>query len=133
MRPWWHRTLAAVLALWLVALVAEPAAVHPCPMHDGVASASGAALAHAGMRMAASGMDDAHPGAPAHAHGCTCLGDCAAAGWAATAARAPRLALAGRALVARAIVPTATNAAFRLAEPAHARPPSIGPPPVHLA
>lgn len=99
-RPLWSRALAALLAVWFAIVMAEPAALHSCPMHGGpaVAAASGghhaapapeaAASIHAAARH---GM--AHHGAPVPAdrgagHQCTCLGRCAAGvGAAAPAAR----------------------------------------------
>ena len=89
-RPFWYRAVAAVMAVWLAIVMAEPAALHACPMHGGVmhgvagagtrsaagaAGASDAAAAHAAM-----GHDAASHERPAHGTGyqCTCLGRCTA-------------------------------------------------------
>ncbi|HXE59459.1 MAG TPA: hypothetical protein VN607_02085 [Gemmatimonadaceae bacterium] len=82
-RRWSTRLGSAFLAIWFVLCVTEPvAAMHRCPMHDGVAGVmampngqamNGAAPLHQGT--------DSQPTAPAH-HDCTCLGDCAGAAFA---------------------------------------------------
>lgn len=64
---WWHRVLRAVVALWLGVFLAEPDALHACPVHS---------PAMAGHAHGAS-----HHGAPASqtaGHLCTCPGPCSA-------------------------------------------------------
>src|SRR5215212_7710544 len=77
-RRWWERTLAAFMAFWLAAVVAEPAFLHSCPQHDGHgAMAAPAAGAHAGHHGGAHHAVPTSDPAPTPAsHGCTCLGDC---------------------------------------------------------
>lgn len=62
-----------MMALWLAAILGEPAALHHhCPMHDGpVPAAAGAHGSHSGQ----------HVPAPDHGkHGCTCVGTCSSGG-----------------------------------------------------
>jgi hypothetical protein len=40
---WWHRLLSALLAVWFVLSVAEPAWLHACPMHGGRSAAASVA------------------------------------------------------------------------------------------
>lgn len=82
-RRWYTRFGSAFLAIWFVLCVTEPvAAMHRCPMHDGVAGVMVMTNGHAmnGARHAQHDTDS-HPSAPAH-HDCTCLGDCAGAAFA---------------------------------------------------
>ena len=120
----WTRALAAVMAAWM--LVVMTGRLHACPTHDGaaLASTSGAHAAHAAHA--------AHGGAPTHGatHACTCLGDCCVA-----AVAAPPV--AGEALVAvvatvAAPAPRAALLRYRPSAPEHARPPSLGPPALHV-
>lgn len=69
-----HRLAAALLALWLVVVTAEPSWLHACPAHDGAATA-GVADGHAGH----GGSHDAPAsgGQGSGSHACTCVGDCA--------------------------------------------------------
>ena len=85
-RHWLHRAFAAVLVAWFTALVVEPVALHPCPMHDGVLlMASGAAghdmggmaMPHAPAMSHAAGHEHGPAQHPA-GHQCTCLGTCTA-------------------------------------------------------
>jgi hypothetical protein len=59
---WVRRVASLLLGGWLAIFVIEPAALHSCPVHDGVAPASHAMHHHS-------------PAAPAHG-GCTCPGAC---------------------------------------------------------
>jgi hypothetical protein len=118
----WHRAFAAVLALWLVGLIAEPVSLHLCPMHGGLAAMPG----HVGHTGAG------HHRAPAtHGHGCTCLGDCAGA-WTPVVPSAAVVSVA-RVVAVPHVAVRAANAAFRPSAPEHARPPSVGPPSLYLA
>jgi hypothetical protein len=82
------RVFAIVLVAWFAALTAEPIALHPCPMHDGMlAMHSGAAMQHqmgaAAMGHGASMSEMATPqqmppSQPMQHHQCTCLGACTA-------------------------------------------------------
>ena len=82
-RPWYTRLGSALLALWFVVCVTEPAAaMHRCPMHDGVTGVMVMTNGHAMHGAARAPLHtDSHPSAPAH-HDCTCLGDCAGAAFA---------------------------------------------------
>jgi hypothetical protein len=154
-RWWWYRPFAAVLALWLLAFSAEPAAVRLCPLHDGtgrvdvaqdgrpvgVRAAAHATAGHAGRPAAADRPDtQAHGHAPSSvpAHGaghrrhrgCTCVGDCCAA------SPVSRPTVAAALLDATIVVaparPVVIVSSRRPSTPEHARPPSIGPPTPHL-
>lgn len=76
-RRWYTRIGSAFLAIWFVLCVTEPlAAMHRCPMHDGVmVMTNGHAMPDAARAQHDPG---SQPSAPAH-HDCTCLGDCASA------------------------------------------------------
>ena len=131
---WWFRPLAAVLAVWVVVFVADPTALHACPLHDRTPH-DGMALdgmPHDGMSHGGStvhggpGRDADHHAAR---HVCTCPGNCCAA----TPLTAP----------ATDTVPTAAQVvacarrrplpapSHRRTAPEHARPPSVGPPALH--
>lgn len=82
-RRWWHRGLSALLAVWFALVVAEPAALHACPMHSAAepstSSADASQAAHGGHAGHAAPSADRQAGdhRPADdAHVCTCLGDC---------------------------------------------------------
>jgi hypothetical protein len=62
------RALTALLLVWFAIVLAEPAALHACPMHDVPAQTSAAGHSHS------------HQGpAPQDQHrGCTCIGHCSA-------------------------------------------------------
>lgn len=81
-RRWYIRIGSAFLALWFVLCVSEPvAAMHHCPMHDGVA---GLMVMPNGQIMGGAAQMPHHsdrPTAPAQ-HNCTCIGDCAGAAFA---------------------------------------------------
>jgi hypothetical protein len=71
-RPWYARIGSAFLSLWFVLCVSEPvAAMHRCPMHDGVAGVM--AMPNGQMMGGAAQTPQNHdqPPAPAH-HDCTC-------------------------------------------------------------
>ncbi|MGH7620519.1 MAG: hypothetical protein ACREPM_25160 [Gemmatimonadaceae bacterium] len=82
-RSTWGRALVGLWSLWLFVVLAEPAAVHSCPVHGahGEHGMSGAAMA--GMH----GAHAAHGAEPASAPGdsrhgpaqCTCVGLCCCA------------------------------------------------------
>jgi hypothetical protein len=69
-RPRWERASRGLFAIWFVIVVAEPAALHSCPVHSGhaVIAESGPSGAHA-----------SH-GRPSHERHqqCTCIGTCTA-------------------------------------------------------
>jgi hypothetical protein len=69
-----HRSVAAFMALWFTVVTVEPARLHTCPMHDGLAMTGGMAMAHAGhsayAHHAPADQDSAK-------HTCSCLGSCA--------------------------------------------------------
>lgn len=68
-RPLSFRVVSALLAVWLAIVLAEPAALHVCPAHDGMAAESGGHGAHVHH-------DAEDSGVPAQ---CACLGHCAGA------------------------------------------------------
>jgi hypothetical protein len=78
-RRFWVRTVAAVMAVWLAAVVAEPAFLHSCPAHGSSHGLPDAAPSAAGHEHHAVEAAPSEPTAPAEApagHYCTCLGDC---------------------------------------------------------
>ncbi|HEX5438067.1 MAG TPA: hypothetical protein VFW98_12955 [Gemmatimonadaceae bacterium] len=89
-RHWVSRVFTALLTLWFAALVTEPVALHPCPMHDALLVAQAEMAVSHGMRgmapmrghvMMTHGDSQQAPRAPqmpTH-HQCTCLGTCTAA------------------------------------------------------
>jgi len=128
----WYRSVAAVLAIWLVGVVAEPAALHRCPLHDGAASgdtAPASATQHDG-HGAASGHQHGTGGGHHAGHGCTCLGDCCAPTL--LSAPAATVAITDAPVVRRPPSQPELASAYRPAAPDHARPPSIGPPLLHV-
>jgi hypothetical protein len=75
-----HRFLAAFSALWLAISIAEPAVLHLCPMHDGVAAAAGTQGDHTGHGAHAAADAAADANAPSDEESsCLCIGDCPAA------------------------------------------------------
>ena len=75
-RRWWERALAAVMAVWLIAVVAEPAFLHSCPMHGGLSLATSASAANHAVHQHASPAEQKSPEKAPASHQCTCLGDC---------------------------------------------------------
>jgi len=81
-RRWYTRIGSAFLALWFVLCVTEPvAAMHRCPMHDGVAGVMAMPNGHMMGGAAHVPHNPDEPSSPAH-HDCTCVGDCAGAAFA---------------------------------------------------
>ncbi|MFL5575508.1 MAG: hypothetical protein ACJ79S_06020 [Gemmatimonadaceae bacterium] len=89
-RPLWSRAVAALVAIWFAIMMAEPAALHSCPMHGGLAVTAAAAGGHhhGGSVPAALAAPSEHAAQPQHGapapvdhgaggHQCTCLGQCA--------------------------------------------------------
>src|ERR1041384_6038633 len=71
-----HRIGAGLLALWFTVVTVEPARLHACPMHDGLAIATveHAHASHAGH------MGHGAPTSPeSQKHSCSCIGSCATA------------------------------------------------------
>jgi hypothetical protein len=71
-----HRIGAGLIALWFTVVTVEPARLHSCPMHDGLAIATPehAHGSHAGH------MGHGSPESPdSQKHGCSCIGSCATA------------------------------------------------------
>lgn len=122
-RRWYSRLGSAFLAIWFVLCVTEPlAAMHRCPMHDGLMVMANGQAMHGSAH--AQHDTDSQPTAPAH-HDCTCLGDCAGAAFAGLPAAGISV-VAAVVLTARVSTPTAQLA---VAVPApHARPFANGPP-----
>lgn len=124
-RRWYTRIGSALLAIWFVLCVSEPvAAMHRCPMHDGV---PGLMVMPNGQTMAGAAQlphnPDQQPG-PTH-HDCTCVGDCAGATFAGIPAVSVTLASAG-VRVLRVDTPAAP-VTHPVPAP-HARPFANGPP-----
>jgi hypothetical protein len=98
-RTWLERSLSALFAVWLAFIVAEPAALHSCPMHGGHGAA---AISRPGaLGSGSAGKDHGQPTAH-HGHGaptdddsaqryCSCLGQCSSAGPGAAVPAAPVL------------------------------------------
>ncbi|MGH7648321.1 MAG: hypothetical protein ACREND_09405 [Gemmatimonadaceae bacterium] len=125
-RRWYTRVGSAFLAIWFVLCVTEPvAAMHRCPMHDGVADVMVMTNGHAMSGAAHVQHDtDSPPSAPAH-HDCTCLGDCAAAAFAGL----PASWIAVVAVVAHTVRVQTPQAQLAVLVPApHVRPFANGPP-----
>jgi hypothetical protein len=79
-RHWLRRSFSALVAVWFVLVMVEPVAIHSCPVHGGHGSAHPAASAHASAPTHA-GHDTGDAPTPGEHHaGCTCPGDCTAAG-----------------------------------------------------
>lgn len=124
-RSWCARVVAAMLAVWFAIAVAEPAALHTCPMHDGV----GAHGAHG----AAGPSEHADHGTPERSSSrqCTCLGDCVGVAIAALPAIPPRMHVP--AAVSRQRTLPATEPDALPAAPGLLLPFANGPPGVALA
>ena len=77
------RVLASVLGTWLAICLAEPAQLHTCTMHGGLAvvqteagdSHGSVATGHGGMR-AETGHSHHDQSSDSQSRQCTCLGDC---------------------------------------------------------
>ena len=117
------RYLAVVYALWLAVVLAEPAALHACAMHDG---AHGAAHVHGATTMGR---------VPTVAHSspertktpqCSCVGTCCATVAVAAPHASDVLSLFGPIRFERVLVSAASD--YRPAANEYARPPTIGPP-----
>jgi len=124
-RPWYARIGSAFLALWFVLCVTEPiAAMHRCPMHDGVAGVMAMPNGHMMGGAAQTPRNPDQPSAPAH-HDCTCIGDCAGAAFAAV----PDVSIALRSPVVQTMRINAPVAPviYPVSAP-HARPFANGPP-----
>jgi len=77
LRSRWSRLLAALLTLWLGVFLADPDALHACPVHSPVAAQAHGHAGHHDM-----GRDMGHDmGHDAHhaGHACSCPGPCCAA------------------------------------------------------
>ncbi len=122
-RPISFRLAAGVFAGWLALLLADAPALHPCPMHDvppaGVWAGARAPSAMAGMAMpgdpAGATTAPASGAHPAHVHGCTCLGACAAGVMALVAA--PPALVSAASLLARVATAPASPAPLRRPAP----------------
>jgi hypothetical protein len=128
-----NRLVATLVAAWTLIIQVGPAALHACPTHDGAATAAPTAhhAAHHATAAAING-EQTHPdSAPSHSHRCTCLGPCCNA--------APVAIITSDALLAFATVlpsvPREPGAPLLYvpSAPEHARPPSLGPPALHIA
>ena len=124
-RRWYIRIGSAFLALWFVLCVTEPvAAMHRCPMHDGVASVMAMPNGHTMGGAAQMPHNPDQPSAPGH-HDCTCVGDCAAAAFAGL----PAVSVALRSAVIETVRVHTPAAPVVYPVPApHARPFANGPP-----
>jgi hypothetical protein len=106
-----RRVASLLLGCWLAIFVVEPAALHSCPIHDGVAPASHMMHHHA-------------PATPGHGC-CTCPGACCPAAGA-RLERAPVVVPAR--IVAIAMPDVAAPPLVRLGCVQRILPPAIGPP-----
>lgn len=130
-----HRTAAVLLAAWVTAFQAEPAALHVCAAHDGSAHVSGAT--HASVASLDADPTDGHAehgdvaaptgadqSAPDH-EACTCPGGCTVAGT--VDVPGTRASLVQETAVS-AHDPFSTFAAIAAADPDHLLPFANGPP-----
>ncbi len=125
-----HRILAGVLSVWLVICLAEPAQLHTCVMHGGLAIDATVSGSHGSSHV----HDVASTGGTQHSHHqsdgkqsnqCSCLGDCSA-GRTLVGIVAPRATFVPEAIEAS---PTAfAYASPAIAAPHFLRPFSNGPP-----
>src|SRR3954470_20872434 len=125
------RILASVLSVWLVVCLAEPAQLHTCVMHGGLAiNASHAthhAATHSAHTTAATVAKHSQPQKDGgHATQCTCLGDCSTGGTVVAVTASP-ISLASNTVE----VPAApfAYASPAIVAPQFLRPFSNGPPP----
>ena len=78
------RILAGVLSVWLVICLAEPAQLHTCVMHGGLAIDATASVSHHGSThavhdVASTGAQHSHHQSDGkQSNQCSCLGDCSA-------------------------------------------------------
>jgi hypothetical protein len=74
-RSWFGRVFASLFAFWFAISLAEPAALHSCPMHgtDAANVHAHGAVAHHSSASRHSSSDSDHA-----ARHCTCLGSCCA-------------------------------------------------------
>ncbi len=125
-RAWWFRSLAVVLAAWFTVVMAEPAALHNCPVHGGAAAGHAAPAAHEHAQSHAASMPDGG-GQQQHAV-CTCVGTCCAAriAGAAVPGETVVVALVVTSQARRAVLPSTT--APSIDEPEFLLPYPNGPP-----
>jgi hypothetical protein len=132
-RARWIRVLAALLAAWFVVFTTEPRALHACPMHDGlplqaVSNSASAHAAHNGDAHASHSGGDSTPHAGNHR--CSCLGACC--GPAAIGLPHATDALVVTIGPVAALALPAGPLRLRPSAPEHARPPTRGPPVLHI-
>jgi hypothetical protein len=125
------RILAAVLSVWLVVCLAEPAQLHTCVMHGALAidasHATHHAATHSAHTTAATVAKHSQPQKDGgHATQCTCLGDCSTGGTVVAVTASP-ISLASNTVE----VPAApfAYASPAIVAPQFLRPFSNGPPP----
>jgi len=88
-RNWVYRAFAGIISAWLVICLVEPAQLHTCAMHGGLAIGGAHAIAHGTGGHAGSAAHHAAPSPAAastqshhdrdsdsQSHQCSCLGDC---------------------------------------------------------
>ncbi|HEV7387875.1 MAG TPA: hypothetical protein VGN73_04605 [Gemmatimonadaceae bacterium] len=125
------RILAGVLSVWLVICLAEPAQLHTCVMHGGLAIDAYASGSHHGLSHA---HEAASTGITKHSHHqtdskqsnqCSCLGDCSA-GRTLVGIAAPRATFASATIEIQATI--FADASPTIVAPHFLRPFSNGPP-----
>ena len=113
------RLVSVLCALWLVVVLAEPAALHTCAEH-------GAAYPDVGHHGARGHLAGPHESPTKRPHQCSCVGACCFAVATVLSARADALTSGEARSPERVIVSDASD--FRPIAVAYARPPTIGPP-----
>ena len=80
-RNWYSKALAGIIGIWLAICLAEPAQLHTCAMHGGLAiqshSTAGHQVAHAhGANSDAFSGQSQQQSNDSQSRQCSCLGDC---------------------------------------------------------
>lgn len=124
------RILAGVLSVWLVVCLSEPAQLHTCVMHGGLAIDAYAGASHHGAMHSTHGASSAakhsnHQNDDRQANQCTCLGDCNTVGTV-VGVVAPSISFASN--VVEVPVPAFAYASPVIVAPHFLRPFSNGPP-----
>ena len=118
------RGVAVVYALWLALVLAEPAAIHACPMHDTVHGAAHSHARHNAGVVRENGAHSSHR--DAEPKPCTCVGACCATVAVVVPTCSALVAARTRLLPVHALQFHASE--HRPLAVEYARPPTIGPP-----
>ena len=122
------RTVAALLAAWSFVVEDGPAALHTCAVHDGAVHVT-EATHHSPNVVADDPQTQQHHDGSRHSRCCTCLGPCCDASPVALLRTAELLV----ATTIDAAAPlSARPTTYIPSAPEHSRPPSVGPPHLHI-